>query len=105
MDDSILVQRALGLLTDANEPFSTLEKWFLLNALQSHRTGAEASWTWLKMKWGKFGRADRVTISRYIASCTSSLSTAAQLEDVQKFALSVEVSLVTNFGLVSVEAS
>jgi aminopeptidase 2 len=99
-DDSILIQRVMGLLTDDSEPFSPLEKWFLLNALQTHRTGAEASWTWLKTKWGKFGRVDSVTVSRYTASCTSSLSTVAQLEDVQKFALSVEVSWVWNLDWV-----
>jgi aminopeptidase 2 len=90
-DDSTLIQRAMGLLTDDSEPFSPLEKWFLLNALQTHRTGAEASWTWLKTKWGNFGSVDSVTISRYTAGCTSSLSTVAQLEDVQEFASSVEV--------------
>ena len=95
-DDSILIQRAMRLLTDDNEPFSSLEKWFLLNALQNHRTGAEASWTWLKAKWGNFGGVGNVTVSRYTASCTSSLSTAAQLEDVREFALSVEVCVVKN---------
>jgi aminopeptidase 2 len=97
-DDSILIQRAMGLLTDDSEPSSPLEKWFLLNALQTHRTRTEASWTWLKTKWGKFGRVGSVTVSRYTASCTSSLSTVAQLDDVQKFALSVEVGWVRNLG-------
>ena len=78
-------------MTQEGEPFSRLEKWFLLNALQTHRAGAEASWNWLKMKWGEIGDVGIVTISRFTASCTSSLSTAAQLEDVLQFASSVEV--------------
>ncbi len=93
-DSPALIQQALELMTLESEPFSPLEKWFLLNALQTHRAGAEASWTWLKTKWGEFGNIGVVTVSRYTASCTSSLSTAAQLDDVQGFASFVEVGRV-----------
>ncbi|PVH86416.1 aminopeptidase 2 [Cadophora sp. DSE1049] len=89
-DSPTLIQRSLELLTQDGEPFSPLEKWFLLNALQTHHAGADASWKWLKEKWNKFGRVDRVTISRYVASCTSGLSSALQLDDARSFALSVE---------------
>ena len=91
-DDTALIQKALELMTDGNEPFSPLEKWFLLNALQTHRPGAAASWDWLKAKWGAFGRAGTVTVSRYIASCTSSLSMAEQLVEVKALAGVAEVS-------------
>jgi len=90
-DDPALIQQALSLMTQEGEPFSPLEKWFLLNALQTQRAGAEASWAWLKSKWGQFGKVGVVTVGRYTASCTGSLSTAAQLHDVQEFASSVEV--------------
>jgi aminopeptidase 2 len=93
-DSPALIQQALGLMTHESEPFSALEKWFMLNALQTHRAGADASWIWLKTKWGEFGNVGIVTVSRYTASCTSSLSTAAQLDDVQEFASSVEVCRV-----------
>jgi aminopeptidase 2 len=93
-DSPTLIQQALGLMTHESELFSPLEKWFLLNALQTHRAGAEASWTWLKTKWSELVDVGIVTVSRYTASCTSSLSTAAQLDDVQEFASSVEVGLV-----------
>ncbi|KAH7351188.1 peptidase family M1-domain-containing protein [Rhexocercosporidium sp. MPI-PUGE-AT-0058] len=91
-----LIQQSLALMTKKGEPFSSLEKWFLLNALQTHHAGAEASWTWLKDKWNNLGRVDRVTICRYVASCTGSLSTAEQLDDVRKFAENVDVCM--NFG-------
>lgn len=81
-------------MTHERLPFSQLEKWFLLNALQTHRAGAEASWAWLKANWGRFGTDHTVTIIRYTTSCTSSLSTAAQLYDAEEFALSVEVGRV-----------
>ncbi|KAG4443325.1 hypothetical protein IFR05_001194 [Cadophora sp. M221] len=89
-DSTELVQESLKLLTQVGEPFSGLEKWFLLNALQTHYAGADASWTWLKKKWDNFGRVDRVGICRYVASCTSSLSTAEQLEEVKAFGFGVE---------------
>ncbi|KAH8886640.1 hypothetical protein GQ53DRAFT_727648 [Thozetella sp. PMI_491] len=92
-----LIQQALELVTREGEPFSRLEKWFLLNALQTHRAGAEASWPWLKAKWGEFGNVDVVTISRYTTSCTSSLSTSGQMHDVQEFASSVEEKYKTAF--------
>jgi len=92
-DNPTLVQESLKLITHESESFSPLEKWFLLNALQTHHVGADASWIWLKEKWNNFGRVDRVTISRYVTSCTSGLSTALQLDDVRGFALSVEVGL------------
>lgn len=98
-----LVQQSLNLMTQEGEPFSPLEKWFLLNALQTHHAGADASWKWLKMKWNKFGRVDRVTISRYVTSCTSGLSTALQLDDVRGFAVSVEVSLTRRLSLLLIE--
>ena len=101
-DSPALIRKALGLMTEENEPFSPLEKWFLLNALQTHRAGAEASWTWLKTKLGQLGNVGLVTVSRYTASCTGSLSTAAQLNDVQEFTSSVEVGYVENLG--SIEA-
>lgn len=104
-DSPALIQQALGLMTDESEPFSPLEKWFLLNALQTHRAGAEASWTWLKTKWGRFGKVGTVTVSRYTASCTSSLSTAAQLSEVQEFASSVEVSRAWEAGSSTIGAS
>ena len=88
---SELVQKSLTLLTD--KPFSGLEKWFLLNAMQLHYAGADASWTWLKEKWDEL-EVDRVGICRYIASCTGSLSTPEQLEEVKAFGLGVEVSLM-----------
>lgn len=90
-DSPELVQKSLMLLT--GKPFSGLEKWFLLNALQTHYVGADASWTWLKEKWDEFD-VDRVSICRYIASCTGSLSTIEQLEEVKAFGLGVEVSLM-----------
>jgi aminopeptidase 2 len=93
-DNPALIQQTMELMTHEGDPFSSLEKWFLLNALQTHQAGAEASWTWLKTKWGKFGKVGSVTVSRYTASCTSSLSTVAQLDDVQEFALSIEVGRV-----------
>jgi hypothetical protein len=43
-DNPTLVQQSLQLMTDKGEPFSSLEKWFLLKALQSHYAGADASW-------------------------------------------------------------
>ncbi len=79
-------------MTDEKEPFNPLEKWFLLNALQTHRAGAEASWVWLRQKWDGFGPVGRVTITRYTASCTGSLSRAAQLKEVEEFGKGVEVS-------------
>ncbi|KAH8664409.1 peptidase family M1-domain-containing protein [Xylariales sp. PMI_506] len=85
-----LIHQALGLMTQERQPFFRLEKWFLLNALQTHRAGAEASWAWLKANWAGFDPVSTVTISRYTASCTNSLSTAAQLHDVEEFALSVD---------------
>ena len=97
-DNPTLVQQSLKLMTHEGEPFSPLEKWFLLNALQTHHAGADASWIWLKEKWNKFGRVDRVTISRYVTSCTSGLSTALQLDDVRDFASSVEVRLTGTLG-------
>jgi len=93
-DSPPLIQQALGLMTGEGEPFSPLEKWFLLNALQTHRAGADASWTWLKTKWSELGNVGIVTVSRYTASCTSSLSTDSQLHDVKEFASSVEVGRI-----------
>jgi aminopeptidase 2 len=104
-DNPTLIPRTLELMTNDGEPFSPLEKWFLLNALQTHRAGAEASWTWLKTKWGELGGVGTVTLSRYTASCTSSLSTTAQLDDVQEFASFVEVGRMKKFGSFSIVAS
>ncbi|KAM3082246.1 Aminopeptidase 2 mitochondrial [Clarireedia jacksonii] len=89
-DNPTLIQQSLTLMTHKGEPFSSLEKWFLLKALQTHHAGAEASWIWLKDKWNESEHWGRVTTSRYVTTCTGSLSTALQLDDVKSFALSVE---------------
>ncbi|KAK1749389.1 aminopeptidase 2 [Echria macrotheca] len=86
--DPQLIQQALALITAPGEPFNPLEKWFLLNALQTHKAGAEAAWAWLTGNWEEKlqGKAGAVTLQRYTASCTGSLSTREQLEDVKRFA-------------------
>jgi len=90
-----LIQQALELMTSPEEPFNPLEKWFLLNALVTHRAGAEAAWAWLKGNWEGELQEKRgaVTLQRWVGSCTASLATGGQLEEVRGFAL-VEGSVV-----------
>ncbi|KAM7183835.1 aminopeptidase 2 [Rhypophila sp. PSN 637] len=92
-EDPALIQRALKRIThDDEKPFSSLEKLFLLNALRTHRAGAEAAWTWLRAKWDNFARGQigNHAVQWYTGSCTDSLSTRSQLGEVEGFAASVE---------------
>lgn len=93
------IAKALNLFTAVGQPFNRMEKWFLLRALQTRRAGAEASWNWLRQNWAGSlqGNFDQITLQRFVASCTGSLSMKEHLIAVEDFAEenSVHVSFWT----------
>lgn len=91
---SAAIAQSLALMTDANAPFNPLEKWFLLNAIQTHRAGAEAAWVWLTENWTVLqDKESSRVLEWYTASCTGSLSTSQQLAEVAAFANSGSVKV------------
>lgn len=81
------ISRALHLITSEEPLFNRMEKWFLLRALQTHRTGIEASWEWLKDNWATSlrNKFDDLTLHRFVTACTGGLWTRDQLEQVKHF--------------------
>ncbi|KAM7186573.1 aminopeptidase 2 [Naviculisporaceae sp. PSN 640] len=91
--DIELLQKAMALLTNADMPFSWLERWFFLNALQRQenyqkppKTGSQISWTWLKRNWEEVTTGKTKVkpgiIGMYLTSCVSCFSTQDQLREL-----------------------